>query len=81
MIGNYLVRKEVEIGIQQLPELMAVAGIDIVGPLPPDIQSMTVFSAGLSTAAKNADGAKALIKYLSTPAAKAVFRSKGMDVS
>jgi len=52
LIGNYLVRKEVEIGIQQLPELMAVPGIDIIGPLPPDIQSMTVFSAGLSTAAK-----------------------------
>jgi molybdate transport system substrate-binding protein len=79
LIGNYLVRKEVEIGIQQLPELMAVPGIDIVGPLPPDIQSMTMFSAGLSTAAKNADGAKALIKFLTTPAAKAVFKSKGMD--
>ncbi len=80
LIGNYLVRKEVEIGIQQLPELMAVPGIDIVGPLPPDIQSMTVFSAGLSTAAKNPDGAKALIKFLTTPAAKAMFKSKGMDV-
>ena len=81
LIGNYLVRKEVEIGIQQLPELMAVPGIDIIGPLPPDIQSMTVFSAGLSTAAKNSDGAKALIKFLTTPAAKAVFKSKGLDVS
>ena len=49
LIGNFLVRKEVEIGIQQLPELMAVPGIDIVGPLPADIQLMTVFSAGLST--------------------------------
>ena len=46
LIGNFLVRKEVEIGIQQLPELMAVPGIDIVGPLPPEVQSMTVFSAG-----------------------------------
>ena len=80
LIGNYLVRQEVEIGIQQLPELMAVPGIDIVGPLPPDIQSMTVFSAGLSTAARNPDGAKALIKFLTTPAAKAMFKSKGMDV-
>ncbi len=42
----YLLRKEVEVGIQQLPELMMVPGIDIIGPLPPDIQSMTVFSAG-----------------------------------
>jgi molybdate transport system substrate-binding protein len=36
LIGNFLVRKEVEVGIQQMPDLMAVPGIDIVGPLPPD---------------------------------------------
>ena len=81
LIGNFLLRKEVEIGIQQLPELMAVPGIDIVGPLPPDIQSMTVFSAGLSSAAKQPEAAKALIKFLATPTAKALFKSKGMDVS
>ena len=81
LIGNFLVRKEVEVGIQQLPELMAVPGIDIVGPLPPDIQNMTVFSAGLSTAAKNADGAKALMRFLATPAAKAVIQSKGLETS
>ena len=79
LIGNFLVRKEVEIGIQQLPELMAVAGIDIVGPLPADVQLMTVFSAGVSTSAKNADGAKALIQFLATPKAAAVMKSKGME--
>jgi molybdate transport system substrate-binding protein len=81
LIGNYLVRKEVEIGIQQLPELMAVPGIDIVGPLPPDIQSVTVFTAGLSAGAKNADGAKALIQFLITPKAKAVMTANGMETS
>jgi molybdate transport system substrate-binding protein len=80
LIGNFLLRKEVEIGIQQLPELMAVPGIDIVGPLPPEIQSMTVFSAGLSADAKNADGGRALIAFLTTPKAAAVIRSKGMEV-
>jgi len=79
LIGFYLLRKEVEIGIQQLPELMAVPGIDIIGPLPPDIQSMTVFSAGISTAAKEPEAAKALIKFLTTPTAKALFKSKGME--
>jgi len=79
LIGNFLVRKEVEIGIQQLPELMAVPGIDIVGPLPADVQLMTVFSAGVSTSAKNADGAKALIQFLATPKATAVMKSKGME--
>jgi molybdate transport system substrate-binding protein len=79
LIGNFLVRKEVEVGIQQMPELMAVPGIDIVGPLPPGIQSVSVFTAGLSTAAKNADGGRALIQFLTTPAAAAVIRSKGME--
>lgn len=79
LIGNFLVRKEVEVGIQQMPELMAVPGIDIVGPLPPDIQTMTVFSAGLSTSAQNADGARALIQFLTTTRAAAVIKSKGME--
>ena len=79
LIGNFLVRKEVEIGIQQLPELMAVPGIDIVGPLPADVQLMTVFSAGVSTSAKNADGAKALIQFLATPKAAAVMKAKGLE--
>ena len=79
LIGNFLVRKEVEIGIQQMPELMAVPGIDIVGPLPPEIQMVTVFSAGISAAATNVEGAKALIAFLKTPKAAAVMRSKGME--
>jgi molybdate transport system substrate-binding protein len=80
LIGNFLVRNEVEIGIQQLPELMAVPGIEIVGPLPSDIQNMTVFSAGLSSNAGNVEGANALIHFLTTPKAVAVIKSKGMEV-
>jgi molybdate transport system substrate-binding protein len=79
LIGNFLVRKEVEIGIQQVPELMAVPGIDIVGPLPPGIQSVSLFSAGLSTAAKEPEGGRALIKFLASAAAAKVMRDKGMD--
>ena len=80
LIGNYLVRKEVEIGLQQIPELMAVPGIDIVGPLPDEIQAITVFSAGLSTGAKEEQAGTALIKFLTTPNAKAVLKSKGMEI-
>jgi len=79
LIGNFLVRKEVEIGIQQLPELMAVPGIDIVGTLPFGNDTVSVFSAGLSTAAKDAAAARALIAFLTTPEAKAVLKSKGVD--
>jgi len=81
LIGNFLVRREVEIGIQQLPELMAVPGIDIVGPLPFGGETVSVFSAGLSTGARDAAAARALILFLTTPAAKAVLKARGMDAS
>ena len=79
LIGNFLLRKEVEIGVQQLPELMAVPGIDIVGPLPFGMQTVSVFSAGISTAAQDAAAGRALIAFLTTPKAKTVMRSMGMD--
>lgn len=79
LIGNFLLRKEVEIGIQQLPELMAVPGIDIVGPLPDGIQSKTVFAIGVSTGAAHPDAARALIAHLTTAAAAKVMRDKGME--
>jgi len=79
LIGNFLVRKEVDIGIQQMPELMAVPGIDIVGTLPFGNDTVSVFSAGVSTGATDAGAARALIQFLTTPAAKAAIKSKGMD--
>jgi molybdate transport system substrate-binding protein len=79
LIGKYLLRKEVEFGLQQMPELMAVEGIDILGPIPAELQLDTVFSAGISTAAKNADGAKQWIDYLRMPTAAAVIEAKGMQ--
>ena len=80
LIGNFLVRKEVEIGIQQLPELMAVPGIDIVGPLPPEIQAMTVFSAGLSTDGQECRRRQRADPFPRTPKAAAVMKAKGMEV-
>ncbi len=80
LIGFFLVRKEVEVGIQQMPELMAVPGIDIVGPLPDGIQSISVFTAGVSTGARDRDAAGALVKFLGTPEAAAVVRSKGLEI-
>ncbi len=79
LIGHFLVRKEVETGIQQIPELLAVPGIDIVGPLPDGIQSVTVFTAGVSTGAKDAAAAQALVRFLVTPEAVAVIRGKGLE--
>jgi molybdate transport system substrate-binding protein len=79
LIGNFLVRKEVEIGIQQMAELMAVPGIDIVGPLPFGERTVSVFSAGISTATKNTTGARALIAFLTSTQAAPTIRSMGLE--
>jgi molybdate transport system substrate-binding protein len=79
LIGFYLLRGEAEIGLQQMPELMAVPGIDIVGPAPGEMQSITVFAAAIPTNAKNPEAGKALAKFLTTPAAAAVIKAKGME--
>ncbi len=77
--GAVVARGEAEIGFQQVSELLPVPGIDLVGPLPPDIQKITVFSAGVHVAAKQSDAARALVKFLRAPAAAPVIRKKGME--
>jgi molybdate transport system substrate-binding protein len=77
--GGVVARGEAEIAFQQVSELLPVPGIDFVGPLPADIQQITVFSAGLHAAAKQPDAARALVKFLTAPAAAPVIRKKGME--
>jgi molybdate transport system substrate-binding protein len=68
-----------EIGIHQMSEIVGQSGVTLVGPLPAEIQNYTTYAVGLSTAAKNADIAKAFIKVLTGPAAAAVLKAKGME--
>lgn len=77
--GGVVARGEAEIAFQQVSELLPVPGIDFVGPLPADVQEITVFSAGLHVNARQPDGARALVKFLKTPAAAPVIRKKGME--
>lgn len=79
LAGLVVLRGEAEIGIQQMAELMAVSGIDIVGPLPRELQSVTPFVAGISTNASHPEAAKALIAFLTTPEAKRVIKAKGLE--
>ena len=64
---------------RQIPELLAVKSIQYVGPLPPEFQNFTVFSADVLTGARKAEAAKALLDLLTTPAAARVFKAKGME--
>jgi molybdate transport system substrate-binding protein len=78
-VGETIARGEGEIGFTQMSELMSVKGIDYLGPLPAEVQFVTVFSAGLHTAAPAPDAARALIKFLTAPEAAAVLKRHGME--
>jgi len=78
-VGSFIARGEVELGFQQLSELLPVAGIEVIGMLPPEIQEITVFSAGIHAGAKAPAAARALVQFLASPAAAAAKRKKGME--
>ncbi len=70
---------EVEIGFQQVSELIHFPGIDYIGPLPAGLQKITVYSSGVHSGAKQPDVAKALVKFLTAPAAAPVIKKHGME--
>ncbi len=78
-VGEVIARGDAEIGFQQISELLPIAGIDYIGPLPADIQHITVFAAGIHAGAKEAEAAKALVKFLTAPAAVPVIKRKGLE--
>jgi molybdate transport system substrate-binding protein len=77
-VGVVVANGEAELGVQQISELLPVPGIEIVGPMPGDLQKYTMFSAGLCTGARAAEGAKALVATLTAAPARPVFASKGL---
>jgi len=77
-IGEVLASGGAELGVQQISELLPVAGIEIVGPLPGALQKITTFSAGVLTAAKDPDGATALAKYVAAQSPP-VLKAKGLE--
>lgn len=78
-VGVMVANGEAEIGVHIIQELIPVAGIDIVGPLPGDLQNTIVFAAAVMASAKDAEAAEALVNSLRTPEAAAVIKAKGME--
>ena len=68
-----------DFGITQLSTYAGVAGLDVVGPIPRELQLSTVYVAAILTGAKNADAAKALVTFLRNADAAKVYKSKGME--
>ena len=78
-VGAVIARGDAEIGFQQISELKPIAGIDLVGPLPPELQKVTIFSAGIVVGAREPDAARALIAFLASPAAATAIKESGME--
>ncbi len=72
-------RGDVEIGFNQISEIIAAPGVDLVGPLPDPIQNFTLFAGGIVAAGKQQEAAKALIRFISSPAAQVTWKTKGFD--
>ena len=78
-VGTLVARGEVELGFQQLSELLHVSGITLVGPLPPAIQITTTFSGAIAANARQPDAARALLAFMASPEAADAKRRQGMD--
>jgi len=78
-VAEHVAAGEAEIGIHQISEILPVKGAILVGPLPKEIQNYTVYAAGVGAAARDGDAAKALVAFLSGPAAAPVLQAKGME--
>jgi len=78
-VGAVIARGEAVIGFQQISELLEVPGIDYVGPLPAEVQRVTVFSAGVTVGAKNPKAARALIEFFASPHGVDTMRKSGLD--
>jgi molybdate transport system substrate-binding protein len=77
-VGSLVAQGEVELGFQQLSELMNLPGITVLGPLPPAIQIITTFSAALSATAADPAAVRALLAWMASPAASAAKLKNGM---
>jgi molybdate transport system substrate-binding protein len=78
-VGAVVARGEAEIGFQQISELLPVPGIEYVGPLPPEVQKVSVFSAGVAVNTRDSGAAHALIRFLASPEAAQAITKSGLE--
>jgi molybdate transport system substrate-binding protein len=78
-VGAVVARGDADIGFQQISELLPVPGIEYVGPLPPEVQRVTIFSAGIAAGSTQRDIAKALIEFLASPRVTPAIAKSGLE--
>jgi molybdate transport system substrate-binding protein len=77
--GELVVKGEAELAVQQISELLPVAGTEFVGPFPPELQVYTTFTAAVGSSARDSAAARTLLKFLIAPDALPVIKAKGME--
>jgi molybdate transport system substrate-binding protein len=78
-VNEMVARGEIELGVLVITQIVTTPGVDLVGPLPPDIQYYITFTSGVSATSKAPDAARELIQFLTTPAVVRVIREQGME--
>ena len=78
-VGTLVAKGQVELGFQQLSELQNLPGIDVLGPLPPSIQTITTFSGGVGVHCQRSDAARQLLLFMAAPATAEIKRRHGME--
>ena len=78
-VGSLVASGEIELGFQQLSELMHLDGIDVVGPLPPAIQIITTFSAGICASSTQSEAVRAMLDFMASPLSAETKRRHGME--
>ena len=78
-VGSVVARGEAELGLQQISELLPIKGIDLLGPMPAELQRVTVFSAGIVTGAREPEAARELIRFLASPEVAETVKATGLD--
>ena len=81
LVGELVVQGRATLAVQQIPELLAVPGLDYVGPLPSEIQLTSTIATGVFNGSKRAADARALVAHLSSAQNAAVYRAKGMETT
>ena len=78
-VGTVVARGDAEIGFQQVSELLPIAGIDYVGPIPAEVQEYAVVSAGIAAAAREPDAGRDLVQFLCSPSSAPTIEKTGLE--
>src|SRR5262245_24971552 len=79
IVSELVAKGELELGVVVMTQILTTPGVELAGPLPPEIQFYTVFVGGVSANSKTPDAAQALLNFLKGPAAAPVIKSQGME--